>query len=47
MRNHLEKYPHTAVPYFDQDPRYVAFDTYFSSRLAEFESRLKHTGGIE
>ena len=46
MRNHLEKYPHTAKPFHDQDPRYVAFDSYFSARLAEFRDMAKTTGGI-
>jgi len=46
MRQHLEKYPHTAVPYHDQDPRYVAFDNYFTSKLNEFAERVKTTGGI-
>lgn len=41
MRNYLEKFPHTAPAYNDRDPRYVAFDGYFSSKLAEYSEMVK------
>lgn len=47
MRKHLEKYPHTAVAFHDQDPRYVAFDRYYSSKLSEFTEKMQTTGGVE
>lgn len=40
-RRHLEKYPHTAPAYDDQNPRYVAFDNYYSAKLAEFSESKK------
>lgn len=47
MRDHLEKYPHTAKPFHEQDPRYVAFDNFYSSRLFEFQEKLSEQGGLQ
>ncbi len=44
MKRYLEKYPHTAPAYTERRPRYVAFEKYFASMLADFQDR-KETGG--
>lgn len=45
MKTHLEKHPHTEVPYFQRSPRFVAFDKYYSAKLVEFQDMVK-AGGI-
>jgi hypothetical protein len=47
MRRHLERFPHTAVAYHEQEPRFIAFESYYSSRLSEFEERVRDTGGVD
>lgn len=44
MRSHLDKYPHTAPRFEDLDPRFVAFDRYFESKLHEFREMVKLKG---
>lgn len=46
MREYLETYPHTAPSYRDQDPRYLAFDRYFTGKVNEFRTLMKTTGGV-
>lgn len=46
MRSYLEKYPHTAPAFRDQDPRYLAFDRYFTAKVAEFQAMLNHGRGV-
>lgn len=37
MRAYLEKHPHTAPPYLQRQPRYVAIEKYYTSVVADFE----------
>lgn len=46
MRSYLEKYPHTAPAFRDQDPRYLAFDRYFTGKVNEYQRLLNRTGAI-
>ncbi len=46
MKKYLEKYPHTAVPFEERRPRYVAFEKYYTSTLQDFEE-AKAQGGVE
>lgn len=46
MRKHLKDYPHTAVAFHDQDPRYVAMDRYFNARLAEYTEMVQTKGEV-
>lgn len=39
-KEHLEKYPHTAKGFDDQDPRYVAFDEYFERFRADYQEMV-------
>lgn len=42
----IAKYPHTAVPLKDRQPRYRAFEKYYESIVADFEDR-KRMGGAK
>ena len=44
MRAYLEKYPHTAPEFHERNPRYVAFDQYFTAKLQEYGDMMKREG---
>jgi hypothetical protein len=44
MRRYLEQHPHTAPAFHERSPRYVAFEEYYSSVLADFQD-AKAAGG--
>lgn len=43
---YLQKYPHTAPPYDEQDPRFLAFERYYLGRLNDYRARLQQVGGM-
>lgn len=44
--SYLQKFPHTAPPYEDQDPRFLAFERYYLARLSDYRERLEQLGGV-
>jgi hypothetical protein len=44
-REYLQKYPHTADSFGDANPRYIAWDRYYSAKCNEFLALAKREGG--
>jgi hypothetical protein len=46
LYGYIERYPHTAPPYYGQSPRYLEFTRYFLGKKLEFEAAMRHGGEV-